>query len=290
MARDVNDPAESDAIVREFAPFLEDALKAGRGLKGRREEAMVNIALVGHRGAGKSSLVNTLDSLLKGRVSRRAPVGDLGGGPVTRHVRHYCFAAQQGVPRLADRRPVPLRLYDTSGDLFAATDEHGPHDLFNRLMDGHLGHCFPCDTEGDEAEWINNRSWNSSPMHSNQGHACLLVVSRDAIHDYNTMQKYRWIHQHSVRSGKATYILITKVAEMRTPGGRAPAVFSQGTAQELRSKVAASTGCNASRIFCTDLIGSSVAPPTDSQRNQLLYIIKHILRAVEDHHAMETGA
>lgn len=52
----------------------------------------INLLLFGGVGAGKSSLVSTVDSLCKGRMSRRAPHGQ-GTGSYTRMLTKYSFKA-----------------------------------------------------------------------------------------------------------------------------------------------------------------------------------------------------
>lgn len=55
----------------------------------------VNILLFGGVGAGKSSLISTVDSLFKGRMSRRAPHGQ-GSRSFTRTLTKYSFSISLG--------------------------------------------------------------------------------------------------------------------------------------------------------------------------------------------------
>jgi septin family protein len=67
-----------------------------------------NVLLLGPAGAGKSSLVNTIDTLVKGRLSRRANYGG-GTSTLTTTLRKYTFTAPPtGVP-------IPFALWDTRG-------------------------------------------------------------------------------------------------------------------------------------------------------------------------------
>jgi ABC-type uncharacterized transport system YnjBCD ATPase subunit len=66
-----------------------------------------NILLLGPAGAGKSSLVSTLDSLLQGVMTRRAEYGG-GTTTLTLALRKYTFPA-------ASRQMLPLVLWDTRG-------------------------------------------------------------------------------------------------------------------------------------------------------------------------------
>ena len=51
---------------------------------------VINMLLCGGVGAGKSSIVSTIDSICQGRISRRAPHGQ-GTGSLTRMLRKYKF-------------------------------------------------------------------------------------------------------------------------------------------------------------------------------------------------------
>ena len=62
------------------------AFKPPRGLP------KVNILLVGAAGAGKSSLISSVDSVFKARISRRAPHGQATSS-FTRLVKEYTFKA-----------------------------------------------------------------------------------------------------------------------------------------------------------------------------------------------------
>ena len=62
------------------------AFKPPRGLP------KVNILLVGAAGAGKSSLISSVDSIFKARISRRAPHGQATSS-FTRLVKEYTFKA-----------------------------------------------------------------------------------------------------------------------------------------------------------------------------------------------------
>jgi predicted GTPase len=66
-----------------------------------------NILLLGPAGAGKSSLVSTLDSLLEGVMTRRAEYGG-ATTTLTLALRKYTFPAPSG-------QMLPLVLWDTRG-------------------------------------------------------------------------------------------------------------------------------------------------------------------------------
>ena len=59
-------------------------------LQAARKLSKVNILLVGGVGAGKSSLISSIDSIFKQRISRRAPHGQATAS-FTRQVTRYNF-------------------------------------------------------------------------------------------------------------------------------------------------------------------------------------------------------
>ena len=68
----------------------------------------LNILLIGGVGAGKSSIVCSVDSLCKGRASDKAPHGQ-GTGSLTRELRKYSFRNTE------TKSPVSWQLWDTMG-------------------------------------------------------------------------------------------------------------------------------------------------------------------------------
>ena len=84
---------------------LQDTLasfKAPRGLPA------FNVLLCGGVGSGKSSLVSSIDSIFKSRISRRAPHGsETDGLPFTRTFTKYTFKAA-GEPPTKNSTPETL--------------------------------------------------------------------------------------------------------------------------------------------------------------------------------------
>ena len=87
----------------------------------------INLLLCGGVGAGKSSIVSTVDSLCQGRISRRAPHGQ-GTGSLTRTLRKYTFINPDS------KQKVHWQLWDTMG--WGASDYTKGELGF--ILDGHL--------------------------------------------------------------------------------------------------------------------------------------------------------
>ena len=98
-------------------------------IKGGLPVSNINILLVGGVGSGKSSFISTLDGLIKGRLSRRAPSGT-GTGSLTTNLKKYTF-------QLSDGSHLRWSLWDSMGwednlRLLAAM----PFALAGQLADG----------------------------------------------------------------------------------------------------------------------------------------------------------
>ena len=87
----------------------------------------INILLCGGVGAGKSSIVSTVDSLCQGRISRRAPHGQATGS-LTRSLRKYSFTNN------ATQQPLHWKLWDSMG-WGATAYNKGEHGF---ILDGHI--------------------------------------------------------------------------------------------------------------------------------------------------------
>ena len=87
----------------------------------------IKLLLCGGVGAGKSSIVSTVDSLCQKRISSLAPHGQ-GTGSMTRKLRKYGFVDP------ATKQPVHWKLWDSMG---WGTNDYRQGEL-NYILDGHL--------------------------------------------------------------------------------------------------------------------------------------------------------
>ncbi|DBA72795.1 TPA: Interferon-induced protein 44-like [Trebouxia sp. C0005] len=91
-----------DSIALQKDVFKFNPTSEGLGVK------TINVLLCGGVGAGKSSIVSTVDSICQGRISRRAPHGQ-GTGSLTRKLRKYKFTDPD------TKEPVQWQLWDSMG-------------------------------------------------------------------------------------------------------------------------------------------------------------------------------
>ena len=147
----------------------------------------INLLLFGGVGAGKSSIVSTVDSLCQGRVSRRAPHGQ-GTGSLTRNLRKYTFIDPDS------NRKVQWQLWDIMG--WSANNYH--QWQIDLMLDGHI----PDRGEPDGAG--NWRSWRSDekPSIAHAVHCMCLVIPCDAASDDAYMGRFREVRQIATNRGE----------------------------------------------------------------------------------------
>ena len=149
----------------------------------------INLLLCGGVGAGKSSIVSTVDSLCLGRISRRAPHGT-GTGSLTRRLRKYTFTN----PDSMGNRKVHWQLWDSMG--WGASDYMKGELAF--ILDGHL----PDKCKLDEPMSMKTSGFKAEPGIEDAVHCMCLVVPCDAASDDAYMARLRDMRQFARDRGK----------------------------------------------------------------------------------------
>ena len=147
----------------------------------------INILLCGGVGAGKSSIVSTVDSLCQRRVSRRAPHGQ-GTGSLTRALRHYSFTNP------AKKQLVKWNLWDSMG--WGASDYKKGEMGF--ILDGNL----PDKCRLDAAISLKTNGFKKQPKLSDAVHCMCLVVPCDSATDEAYMQRLCEMQQFARERGE----------------------------------------------------------------------------------------
>ena len=121
----------------------------------------INLLLCGGVGAGKSSIVSTVDSLCQGRISRQAPHGQ-GTGSLTRQLRKFEFINPDS------KKKVRWQLWDSMG--WGASDYNKGELGF--ILDGNL----PNKTKLDASISLKTAGFNAEPSIGDAVHCMCLVV------------------------------------------------------------------------------------------------------------------
>ena len=153
----------------------------------------VNILLCGGVGAGKSSIVSTVDSLCQRRISRRAPHGQ-GTGSLTRKLHKYGFTDP------ATKEPVHWKLWDSMG--WGASDyKKGEMDY---ILDGNL----PNKCKLDDPINMKTAGFKLHPGTADAVHCMCLVVPCESATDDTYMQRLRDMRQFARDKGRLAYLCI----------------------------------------------------------------------------------
>lgn len=147
----------------------------------------INLLLCGGVGAGKYSIVSTVDSLSLGRISRRAPHGQ-GTGSLTRKLRKYKFIDPDS------KRKVKWQLWDSMG--WGASDYQKGELGF--ILDGHL----PDKCKLDDPISLRTSGFKAKPGVEDAVHCMCLVVPCDAASDESYMARLRDMRQFARDRGK----------------------------------------------------------------------------------------
>ena len=147
----------------------------------------LNILLCGGVGAGKSSIVSTVDSLYQGRSSRIAPHGQ-GTGSFTRNLHKYKFTDPE------TKRAVHWKLWDSMG---WGTNDYKSGEL-GFILDGHL----PNKCQLDKAISLKTEGFKLAPSIEDTVHCMCLVVPCESATDDSYMQRLNEMREVARGKGK----------------------------------------------------------------------------------------
>ncbi|XP_078607811.1 interferon-induced protein 44-like [Branchiostoma floridae x Branchiostoma japonicum] len=164
--------------------------------------SQVNIQLYGQVGSGKSSFLNTINSIYKGRVSAQAMTGNQPTS-LTRKYRPYEVRAEP------DGEALCFRLCDTMGLEEANTGLH--LDDLSYLLDGNVpdGYQFNADVRISPA----TPGFKSTASLKDRTHCVVLVMDAGKISviPQDTVDKLKAIYRKALDREIPTVILLTKI-------------------------------------------------------------------------------
>ncbi|XP_043094098.1 interferon-induced protein 44-like, partial [Puntigrus tetrazona] len=167
----------------------------------------IKILVVGQVGAGKSSFINSLDSVFQGRMSSRALVsGSIDANSHSFTKKLTAFTIKSG------KKHLPFTFKDVMGLESKMSDGSLPEDIINAV--------FGCVKDGykfDEKEPITSKDqhYNSDPELHNQSFCLVYVIAADTIQfaDDRVIDKLRIIRERISNKGIPQVIVMTKVDE-----------------------------------------------------------------------------
>ena len=152
---------------------------------------IINILLCGGVGAGKSSIISTIDSICQGRISRRAPHGQ-GTGSLTRMLRKYTFTQPETM------KPVKWQMWDSMG---WGVDDYKRGEL-GFILDGNLPN--KCDLAGSIS--TRTEGFKVQPSLQDRVHCMVLVVPCNAASDEAYMARLHEMRQFARDRGQLSTI------------------------------------------------------------------------------------
>lgn len=141
---------------------------------------VLNLLLLGGVGAGKSSIVSTIDSICKGRISRRAAHGE-GAGSLTKDLHKFNFV-QPG-----SKQPVKWQIWDSMG---WGSDDYKQGEL-GFILDGNL----PSNTDLTRSISTRTAGFNAHPRLQDRVHCMILVVPAHAATDEGYLKRLQEMRQ-----------------------------------------------------------------------------------------------
>lgn len=150
----------------------------------------VNILLIGGVGAGKSSIVCSVDSLCKGRASDKAPHGQ-GTGSLTRELRKYSFRNSE------TNGPVSWQLWDTMG---WGVNDYKQKEL-EYILDGNL----PDKCNLQQGITHKTPGFKLEPTLEDRVHCVCVVVPCQSASDRSYMQRLQELRNIVRSRSKSAY-------------------------------------------------------------------------------------
>ncbi|EIE25680.1 hypothetical protein COCSUDRAFT_60694 [Coccomyxa subellipsoidea C-169] len=221
-----------------------------------RDLPKVNVLLFGGVGAGKSSLISSVDSLFKGRISRRAAHGQ-GTGSYTRILNKFTF-----------KHTSPQDREYQAGEL-------------GYILDGNVSHGF------DLSQPIHpqSRDFFAYPALADRVHCVCFVVPSCSASDQEYTTRLKQMKKFAMDRGIPTLVFLTKVdeydPEINTRG--VSSIFSSARIAAIMSEVASLSGSGGTKDVFPMKSFSNEYEPTPDVGVLIMRGLQHALFAAQDY-------
>ncbi|XP_048734698.2 interferon-induced protein 44-like isoform X1 [Ostrea edulis] len=233
----------------------------------------VNFLLMGRISSGKSSFVNTVDSVLKGRLSIRSRAG-CSGSSLTKSLDIYKL-------KTSKQQPLNFRLYDCRG--LEEEQSLNSRDV-EAILDGHVLH-----------DYVFNQStpitkdcikFRKDPNMADRVHCVLFVIDGsippEITMSQNVEKQIKEFQEMMNRKKIPQLILLTKMDILSTIKGDVSKLIRSKSVQEMREKVAMSLGLPPYTVLPMQNIANSRTVSTDL-KILTLYNLCQALHAADDY-------
>eukprot|EP00052_Salpingoeca_macrocollata_P009191 m.72607 g.72607 ORF g.72607 m.72607 type:complete len:462 (-) comp16977_c0_seq3:24-1409(-) len=235
-----------------------------------------NILFMGSPGVGKSSFINAVDGVCKGRPSTLCPTGRGGGlTTYTEQLRKYIFIPTPAVKGFKDK-PLNFSIWDTMGwhPEFYASGELG------YILDGNIPDKFNL----AQNKTITPRSpgFVAQPTLAQQVHHLVLLVALSDCDDADVLARMRNCATTARARDVRTSIILTRVDERwKDVGEDVSRIYTHEEGKKFINTVANATAVTEGSIFL--LKNYSSEQHLDSNIDVLtMFILKRLLESCDD--------
>ncbi|XP_030641300.1 titin-like [Chanos chanos] len=169
----------------------------------RPKEVPLRILVHGPPGAGKSSFINSIDSIFKGFISSGALADGIGGKSFTTRYRTFQFQR--------DEDWMPFVICDTKG-----LEEKGGMDteVITKILQGHVKDKYKFHSDSTPSD--QDRDYNPNPSLTDKVHCLVSVVPANTISliEDDVFKKMRAIREAASDMGIPQVVIMTKVDDV----------------------------------------------------------------------------
>jgi len=255
----------------------------------------INVLLIGEVSAGKSSFINSVESLFTGYVTSRANSG-MAERSLTTQYRKYVITARD-----KKKTPIKFKFCDTMGLEGGNASLSAAHIAL--IMDGHVDDQAKLILEEGWLDWLGNlmsskkdreaRRLNSTqldgyiknPTEDDRIHCVIFVVSASAVSimDPAVLDKFKAIRDEANRRNLFPVVILTKPDQIcQATKEKTSKVFHSRAVSQKVKEVSQKFGINQNQIFP---VRNYIEETECTLENNLLILqaLRQILRNSEDY-------
>ncbi|XP_072218979.1 interferon-induced protein 44-like [Leuresthes tenuis] len=248
-----------------------EVLQTVKGYKPPTEGQLLRILLHGAVGAGKSSLINSVQSVMRGRVYRQALVDNTSGDSFTKEYKTYRIKKDDG------------SLYPFVCNDIMGLSKHGgvlvediKLALKGHVKDGYKFNPVSQLSEGD-------RHYNKSPTSNDRVHVLVCVIPADTLSlmDDKVVEKFRSIREEASNLNIPQLAVLTKIDVAFPEVKDVKNVYKSQNVKEKMQKLGANVGIPMNCIFPV-MNYSEETEMNDDIDSLILNAMKHVLHCGDD--------